>query len=197
MSSILSQKLKFPQTKGSGDVAVSDIECNGFVYNLTQFHCGVILEPFTLKKYRYGPESFQEYVDHLSSYGVWVNHNVRGFDKLALEKLCGFSPPSQYQFDTLVLSRLVNPEKKNGHSLDAWGHDLGYPKGDFGKLHGFDTYQPAMLDYCDDDTMLDSLVFLFQIIKLGWCDLFGITEDQAKGLYKQIKQKKVEVIVDA
>jgi hypothetical protein len=194
MSTLLSQKLKFPTIKGLGDLAVSDIECNGFLYNLTAFHCAVILEPFTLKKYRYGPDQLQEYADHLSSYGVWVNHNVRGFDKLALEKLCGYSPPSQYQFDTLVLSRLVNPERKNGHSLESWGYELGYHKGDFGKVNGFDTYQPAMLDYCDDDTMLDALVFLFQIIRLGWYDLFGITEARAKELFKQIKQKQVEVV---
>lgn len=51
--------------------------------------------------------------------------------------------------DTLVMSRLMNPSRENGHSLAAWGTSLGKEKIDF---KDFDSgWSQEMQDYCVRD----------------------------------------------
>ena len=54
------------------------------------------------------------------------------------------------------MSRLANPQRHNGHSLENWGTILGQPKGDYSD---FTTYSPAMLDYCKQDVSVNVLVY--------------------------------------
>ena len=98
-----------------------------------------------------------------------IGHNQIKFDLLAL-KLFGvldysvgyldeddtlFGKPVKIT-DTLVRSRLFNPDRYGGHSLDAWGKSLGEYKGDF---KDFDKYSEEMLDYCIQDTKVTSLIY--------------------------------------
>lgn len=68
--------------------------------------------------------------------------------------------------DTLILSRLLNPEIEGGHSLAAWGERLQFPKSDFKDFDGpgdidleladafsvEDVWQQRMENYCIQDT---------------------------------------------
>ena len=74
--------------------------------------------------------------------------------------------------DTLVLSRLIRANLKDddfndrwkrpdmpvklfgSHGLEAWGHRLGYHKGDFAKQTDWSTYSEEMLTYCIQDTLV-------------------------------------------
>ena len=58
--------------------------------------------------------------------------------------------------DTLIRSRLFNPDRYGGHSLDAWGKKLGEHKGNF---HNFDSYSDEMVTYCIQDTNVTALIF--------------------------------------
>lgn len=58
--------------------------------------------------------------------------------------------------DTLIRSRLFNPDRYGGHSLDAWGKKLGEPKGNF---HNFESYSDEMVTYCIQDTNVTALIF--------------------------------------
>ena len=58
--------------------------------------------------------------------------------------------------DTLIRSRLFNPDRYGGHSLDAWGKKLGEHKGNF---HNFDSYSDEMVTYCVQDTNVTALIF--------------------------------------
>lgn len=51
----------------------------------------------------------------------WIGHNSIGFDAWVLEKCWNLKIPLKNLIDTLVLSRLWNPELEKGHSLEAWG----------------------------------------------------------------------------
>jgi len=76
--------------------------------------------------------------------------------------------------DSLIMSRLFNPDRYGGHSLDSWGERVGSPKMDYrGRLielealepnapkgHEFTFYHPLMLDYCIQDTKTNALAFL-------------------------------------
>lgn len=98
-----------------------------------------------------------------------VGHNAIKFDMLTL-KLFGVldyeigylhNPDKVFGkevkvTDTLVRSRLLNPDRKGGHGLAAWGKVLGDYKGDF---HDFSKYSESMLEYCVQDTKVTSLIF--------------------------------------
>ena len=76
--------------------------------------------------------------------------------------------------DTLIRSRLFNPDRYGGHSLDAWGKRLGNFKDDFrqqsidaGLIQSnatkgaeFKQYSQIMVDYCKQDTMVTKLVHI-------------------------------------
>lgn len=76
--------------------------------------------------------------------------------------------------DTLIRSRLFNPDRYGGHSLDAWGKRLGNFKDDFRqqsidagliaanapKGEEFRQYSDIMLSYCQQDTLVTKLVHL-------------------------------------
>ena len=60
-----------------------------------------------------------------------VAHNGIAFDFHLLGTLWGLHIDSSIQVDTLVLSRLLKPDREGGHSLDSWGNRLGYLKGTY------------------------------------------------------------------
>ncbi|MGL5015097.1 MAG: hypothetical protein ACRC6V_12550, partial [Bacteroidales bacterium] len=54
--------------------------------------------------------------------------------------------------DTLVLSRMLEPDRIQGHSLDSWGKSLGCHKGDFGKQeNAWEVFTEEMYEYCEQD----------------------------------------------
>lgn len=77
--------------------------------------------------------------------------------------------------DTLVLSRLYNPDRYDGHSLASWGKRVGAAKTDFRQLcidneyiakHSpkgaeFLQYCPEMTEYCIQDTVVTQKVFFY------------------------------------
>jgi len=97
-------------------------------------------------------DNLQEYLNGF----VLVAHNGIGFDFPLLKKLWGIEIADDLQRDTLVLSRLYNPEllppdgsKAKPHSLEAWGIRLGDYKGGF---TDFDAgYSKEMEEYCIQD----------------------------------------------
>lgn len=107
-----------------------------------------------------------------SSLGVFLKdatliaaHNGIGFDFKVLTKLWNMTIAKSQQFDTLILSRLLEPSREKGHSLESWGEALGVPKTDYKaaweaavgrqeayKGECFDHPVPDVLDsYCEQD----------------------------------------------
>ena len=76
---------------------------------------------------------------------VFIAHNGITFDFPVLNRLWGTKFKLSNVEDTLIMSRLFNPEREGGHSLDAWGQKLGHNKIEF---HDFDQYSEEMLEYC-------------------------------------------------
>ena len=80
---------------------------------------------------------------------VVVGHNIIGFDGPVLSRVWGVKIPLSKVHDTLVMSRLWNPQLEGGHSLRAWGERLGDFKDDFTDFDG--GYTDEMADYCMQD----------------------------------------------
>lgn len=88
---------------------------------------------------------------------VIIGHNIIGFDGPVLSRLWGVQIPLRKVRDTLVMSRLWNPQLEGGHSLRAWGKRLGDFKGDFTDFDGGLT--DDMVEYCCQDVYVTSLLY--------------------------------------
>jgi len=65
------------------------------------------------------------------------------------------------------MSRLLNPQREGGHSLDAWGKTLGNHKGNFKNFN--EGLCQEMIDYCVQDVnVTDQLYKLLDKQLLGW-----------------------------
>jgi hypothetical protein len=92
----------------------------------------------------------------LSKANRLIGHNIIGFDIPMVEKFGGIKLRDKEVIDTLVLSRLFNPTREGGHSLEKWGYKLGLSKINF---EDYLNYSTEMLDYCVRDVQLNTLVY--------------------------------------
>ena len=58
----------------------------------------------------------------------FVGHNFLSFDVPWLNRLWESDIPYDRVVDTLVLSYMYNPRMPGGHSLEAWGERMKFPK---------------------------------------------------------------------
>jgi hypothetical protein len=122
-----------------------------------------------------------------------IGHNILKFD-LPMLKLFGILDYTVAELgekdtifgnevslvDTLLISRLFNPDRFGGHSLESWGERLGVPKTDFRQVcidqgyitrsspkgAEFQIYSTEMVDYCIQDTVTNVSVFVDLIPEL-------------------------------
>ena len=189
---------------------VFDVETNGLLDALTAIHCIVTydLDTGALRQYHGG--TIRSGLKALTDADLLIGHKIIDFDIPALKKVFpGFSPGGDLR-DTLLISRLVYPDlrdldfvrlrKKEDyipkrliglHGLEAWGHRLGFHKGDYAKemkAKGVDPwaeFNQDMLAYCVNDVqlnvhlldVLDKRQFSEQSIKLEH-DVFRICLEQ-------------------
>ena len=92
-----------------------------------------------------------------------IGHNLIDYDLRWLRKLLKIRVPLKKVVDTLVLSRLYHQEMEGGHSLQAWGERLKYPKLDW---EDFSKYDERMLAYCVNDVGLTKRVYQFLTAKM-------------------------------
>ena len=106
-----------------------------------------------------------------------VGHNIVQFDLpvLMLYGLLDYevgypdSPSTLYGkpvviTDTLLWSKLLSPDRFGGHSLKAWGKRLGDYKGDY---NDWSKFSQEMLDYCVQDTQVNSSILSALIKEQG------------------------------
>ena len=132
---------------------VFDIETDDL--NATKIHCIVAQDVETQKVYTFPPDKLQEGYKFLSQADTLVGHNIIGFDIPMVHKFSDVNLSSIPVIDTLVLSRLFNPNRDGGHSLEKWGYKLGYHKIDFSD---YLNYSEDMLTYCIRDVNLNMAV---------------------------------------
>jgi hypothetical protein len=124
----------------------------------------------------YEPHTLEEYMNKYLGDVYYVAHNGIAFDFHWLKQLWNVDIPEDRQEDTLVLSRLFNADREGGHSLEAWGNTLGFPKmeqQDFDKpnLEYLATYckqDVALLKRVHEALLLESEGFSEQCIQLEY-----------------------------
>ena len=192
------------------DQIVFDIEANGLkpdkVWVIIAYHMG--LEEY----FEFSGFTLYDFNQWLLDQGECevIGHNIIDYDIPVLEKILGTDFSKCKVTDTLVMSRLANPQREGGHSLENWGNILNQPKGEH---YDWDNFSQDMVDYCRQDVRVNKLVYqklLTELtgfgsesielehrvqdiicgqIKAGW------TLDQEKAflLLAELKEKKYEL----
>ena len=132
---------------------VFDIETDDL--DATLIHCIVAQDVDTEEIYKFPPDKLQEGYKFLATANTLIGHNIIGFDIPMVHKFGGVDLSSISVIDTLVLSRLFNPAREGGHSLEKWGYKLGYHKIDFSD---YLNYSEDMMNYCVRDVQLNTEV---------------------------------------
>lgn len=140
---------------------VLDIETDGL--DPTVVWCAVFTDVDT------GEYVAQEMPDHnmiqwiVNACDVIIGHNMIGYDQPVLERLLDIDFSGVKIEDTLVMSRIANPSREDGHSLKAWGKRLGFPKGDY---NDWTKLTPEMVSYCIQDTRVTRLLYSQMVAEL-------------------------------
>lgn len=89
--------------------------------------------------------------EYLKGVNTLIAHNGIGFDYPILNKLWNTRITRKQAFDTLVLSRLLNPNRENGHSLAELSRSAGSHKNDFSDYDLIESDLDSMIEYCVQD----------------------------------------------
>lgn len=150
-----------------------DIETNGLLHDWLDYsnypfkfkegfviHCLCAEDLDTQEKYEFYGESIKDIPKFFEDVNYVVAHNGIAFDLRVLQVYFGMDfnigPDTLlghdcFINDTLVLSRLLNPDRKSGHSLKAWGKRTGVYKGDYAESTDWSEFSKEMLEYCHQD----------------------------------------------
>jgi len=119
---------------------VFDIETDDL--KATKIHCIVAQDMDTKEIYKFPPDKLDKGYALLESADKLIGHNIIGFDIPMVEKFSDIKLANKTLVDTLVLSRLFNPVREGGHSLESWGYRLKFHKIEF---EDYVEYSPEML----------------------------------------------------
>jgi DNA polymerase-1 len=143
---------------------VLDVEANG-LHDYTKVWCIVAVDIDTQKEYIFDrPSSEEEFRHFHNSVSTYIGHNLLGFDRRCLRDLLHVDIAEKEIVDTYVLSKLLKSSMEDGHSLEAWGDRLHFPK-----LHtdlDFSVFSPEILQRCRRDVELNVKVYKFLMKKL-------------------------------
>ena len=98
-------------------------------------------------------KEIQEYID---GFDIIIGHNITNFDQPILEEHLGISFDSVEIEDTLVMSRLYDPQLDGGHSLRAWGERLKFPKSEH---DDWTRLSEEMIKYCMIDVEVTAKLY--------------------------------------
>jgi DNA polymerase I-like protein with 3'-5' exonuclease and polymerase domains len=134
---------------------VFDIEADSL--EPTKIWCIAAVDPDSGETKTFGPTEIVNGLAFLTTAEKLIGHNIIGYDLPAIKKIHNVDlTEGRAIVDTLVLSRLFNPTREGGHSLESWGYRIGLQKIDHTE---FGEYSPEMLNYCRNDAVLNAKMF--------------------------------------
>lgn len=145
---------------------------------------------------RFGLGDWKEFLKGVTQV---VGHNIIDYDLPVVELYFGI----QYEIgpdmldgrsvridDTLVLSKLLNPDRFGGHSLESWGRRVGLDKIKFGdgSEEQWETFTPEMLRYCIRDVEVNTRTLDALRKEWGnwkWNDAYQLEKKVAEVIFRQ------------
>lgn len=142
---------------------IADIETNGLL-NPDKIWCIVCKdidtgEVYTFKNVVDDETERQSFLRFDANVTRYIGHNWLGFDYPVLSRLLGLPMGTAVErsIDTLIISKLLDYSRPNGHSLEEYGKELGLEKINF---TNFSKYSDEMLEYCKRDVEVTYNIYL-------------------------------------
>lgn len=159
--------------------AVFDLEADNLLYGATRLWCCVAKDLDSGEVFKYPPNKIEEGLELLSSYGVIIGHNICTFDVPLIQKLY---PGWEYKKlrDTLVMSKLFDPERRSGHSLESYGEQFNRAK----PTHeDWTRFSEEMLYRCSEDVEINCMAYDYLVGRFGvgwnWFDSLNLEQEFA------------------
>ena len=103
-------------------------------------------------------EAIRAWITERLAEGCWfIGHNFLSFDAPTINRLAGTRIPTGRIMDTFVYSMHYSPSLAGGHSLEAWGVRLGFPKTSF---NDWSKLSDEMVAYCLNDCRVNVRLFV-------------------------------------
>lgn len=179
--------------------------------------CIVCIDVDTDTVYRFVQEDIKtKFRDWAKNVTTLIAHNGIDYDLLAIKLYLGMdysigdtvNDPDSWDgrpieiIDTLVWSKCLNPDRFGGHSLDEWGHRVGFNKIDwraeavdlglisYGAPKGaeFNQFHPQMVEYCVRDNQVTVLTYKKLLEEIGtwpWSDALWLEKAVAEIITRQ------------
>ena len=155
---------------------IFDIETDGLLDTVTKIHCVVARDVDTDEEYVWVGDKIKDSWNFLNKADTLIGHNIMAFDIPVLEKIFSKKLTQLTLRDTLVLTRLIWPDRRDkdfklfrsgklppkligSHSLKAWGYRIGEYKGEFGETTDWQNFSSEMLEYCRQDVKVNVKLF--------------------------------------
>lgn len=206
---------------------VFDIESTGFLdhtsidytaspYKLLptyKLHCIAAKDIDTGEIYTFAEgECYSKFPEWSKQVTMLIGHNIINFDLLVLKLALGlnytigdvdtFDGRPVEIFDTLVCSKVLNPDRYGGHGIEHWGKTLGLEKIDWRSKAvelglitkddsagaEFRTYCPEMLEYNIRDVEVNHKVYTALLKEWGdwdWTNAFKLEQAVAEIITRQ------------
>lgn len=132
-----------------------DIEADGLLEDATKIHIVCVENIMTGERHAF--TNLELFTRWLAPGAVLVGHNFIAYDLVMLNRFWKTHIPVSRVVDTYILSQLYNPVYSGGHSLEAWGQRLKFPKTEH---NDFSILTPQMQEYCENDTTLTRRLYL-------------------------------------
>lgn len=99
-----------------------------------------------------GKELQEDFPVWISEATQIITHNGIEYDVYHINRLLGTSISDKVIYDTLVVGRVLDSGRSDGHSLESYGKLLGFPKQEFSD---WSKLTPEMIEYCKNDVELN------------------------------------------
>ena len=190
---------------------VFDIEADGLFFDANNIWCIVAIDENNTM-YSFEPNKIKEGIELLQSADKLIGHNIIGYDIPVIKKLYDVNLYQDKEIiDTLLLSRLSNPVREGGHSIEKWAYRLGGVQKQ--QHEDWTKFTPEMLRRCQKDTQINKTLFNYlktecigfskesiilehktaKILQQQTENGFFFDEKQAMSLLSTINKRKTEV----
>jgi len=143
-------------------IRVFDSESDGFVYEATKFWCFACRDVGGSKRF-FGPDEIEDALHYLMEADIVIAHNYLGHDLPLIMKLYPWFKSPKFE-DTLILSRMLSPDREGGHSIEAWGSKVGMVKPEH---NDWSQFSDAMRVRCEEDAEINARMLRMLQFEMG------------------------------